>query len=199
MAEWQGGAKMKYALIVVDIQNDFCPDGALAVPEGDQVIPVANQLIERFEEHHLPVFLTRDWHPPNHCSFQEFGGPWPVHCVAGTPGAAFHPDLRIPKNAPIISKATRPDRENYSDFEASGLADRLNAQDVDNIIIVGLATDYCVKANVLDGLAAGFEITVIPEGIRAVNVNPSDGPKAIEEMRHCGARFLSLQQVLSKI
>lgn len=190
---------MKSALLLVDIQNDFCPGGALAVPHGDEVIPVANTLIERFQEKGLPILFTRDWHPANHCSFQENGGPWPPHCVAGTAGAEFHSGLKLPPNAAIYSKATQTDKEQYSDFEGTRLANRLNSLNVDHILVAGLATDYCVKANVLDAIAAGFEVTVASDGIRAVDVNPGDGAKAIEEMRHCGARFLPAADALRKI
>jgi len=190
---------MKTALLIVDIQRDFCPGGALTVSGGDQVVEPANQLLRRFEERRLPIYLTRDWHPPNHCSFRESGGPWPPHCVVGTPGAAFHPALYVPAAATILSKATRADQEAYSGFDASGLAERLNASSVDHVVVAGLATDYCVKASVLDALAAGFRVTVLSDGIRAVDAQPGDGAKAIQEMRHCGARFAKLDDVLKQV
>lgn len=189
-----GGLKpqMKAALIVVDIQNDFCPGGALPVPEGDQVVEPANTLIRRFDREGAPVYFTRDWHPPNHSSFEQFGGIWPEHCVANTEGAAFHPDLLVPNSAVVISKAAKPDQEAYSGFEGTNLAEQLRQQNVDRLIVVGLATDYCVKATVLDGLKAGFAVTVVPEGIRAVNVEPDDGENAIREMQQHGAQLVPL-------
>lgn len=191
---------MNLALLVVDMQNDFLPpSGSLAVAEGDQIMGLANRLIHEFEDRKLPIFITRDWHPANHCSFKEQGGPWPPHCVQGTPGAEFHKDLYMPKVLTVISKANRPELEAFSDFEGTGLAERLNAFNTDTLVVMGLATDYCVRATVLDGLAEGFKVIVVNEGIRAVNVNPGDGEKAILEMRHLGARFESLEDVLKKL
>ena len=189
---------METALMVVDLQNDFCPGGALPVAEGDQVVPLANELIERFTEAGSPIYFTRDWHPPNHMSFTDRGGPWPPHCVRDTPGARFHPDLHVPDTAQIISKATDVDTEAYSTFEGTGAADRLRARGVGAIVIVGLATDYCVKHSVLDGLQEGFRMTVVPQAIRAVNVQPDDGDRAIEQMRQAGARFVGLDEVLGE-
>jgi nicotinamidase/pyrazinamidase len=171
----------------------------LPVIEGDLVVEPANQLIRRFEERRLPIYITRDWHPPNHCSFREFGGPWPAHCIAGTEGAAFHEKLHVPGGVGIISKATTPEREAFSDFDGSDLDRRLNAMNVDHLVVVGLATDYCVKATVLDALAEGFRVSVVIEGIRPVNMKVGDGAKAVEEMRHCGARFVKLAEVLERL
>ncbi len=183
------------ALILVDIQKDFCPGGALAVTEGDAVVTPANSLMGKFETAGLPVFLTRDWHPVNHSSFKENGGIWPTHCVAETEGAAFHDDLKITEHAVIISKATEADTDAYSGFQGTGLAERLRSLKITDTIILGLATDYCVRNTVLDALKEGFSVTVINEGIRAVDVEAGDGEKAIAEMKKAGAKFVSIDKL----
>ncbi len=182
-------------LIVVDVQNDFCPGGALAVPEGDRVVPVLNRYIEVFVRAGAPVYATRDWHPPNHCSFKAQGGPWPVHCVQETSGAQFHPQLILPKDVVVISKATDPREDAYSGFQGTDLAQRLKGQGIQKILVGGLATDYCVKSTILDGLKAGFTVYVLSDASRAVNVNPGDGPKAVQEMLAAGAQELTLAQL----
>lgn len=190
---------MKTALVLVDIQNDFCPGGALPVTDGDKVVGPANELLRYFAEKGLPIFLTRDWHPANHSSFNDFGGPWPTHCVAETKGAAFHPGLKVLENAVIISKAVSSDKDAYSGFEGTNLNDLLKQQEVTDLVIIGLATDYCVKSTVLDVLKNGFLVTVIEEGILAVNVNENDGKLAVEEMKQHGARFATLSEVISPL
>ncbi len=174
------------ALIVVDLQKDFCPGGALAVPEGDQVVGVMNRWIRAAERVGAVIVISRDWHPPNHCSFETEGGPWPVHCVQNTPGAEYHGDLYFPLCAFYVDKARDPDRESYSDFAGTGLSQSLRRSEVQRIFIGGLALDYCVKATALDGLAEGFEVHLILPATRAVNVNPGDGTKALNEMRSAG-------------
>lgn len=181
----------KTALVIVDLQNDFCPGGSLAVRDGDQVVPVANRLINRFQRAGLPVFATRDWHPANHSSFEAQGGPWPPHCVQGTEGARFHPGLRLPETATIISKATTEKRDAYSGFDGTDLASRLKDIGVERIVVCGLATDYCVKATALDGISQGFDVSVVVEGIRGVNVRPDDSEKAIDQMNSAGAAVIS--------
>lgn len=187
---------MKKALIVVDLQKDFCQGGALEVSEGDQVVAPINQLIDYFLDNNLPIFLTRDWHPSNHLSFKEFGGIWPPHCIAGTEGANFHDQLKIPQEAIVVSTATEADKEAYSGFEGTHLIKILKAEKVTELVVVGLATDYCVKETVLDGLKGDFNVTVVNEGIRAVNVKPRDGQDAVREMKRKGAKFVSLAQVV---
>ncbi len=182
-------------LIVVDVQNDFCPGGTLAVPDGDKVVPVLNRYIEVFVRAGAPVYATRDWHPPNHCSFKAQGGPWPAHCVQGTSGAQFHPQLILPKDVVIISKATDPREDAYSGFQGTDLVQRLKGQGIQKILVGGLATDYCVKSTILDGLKAGFTVYVLSDASRAVNVNPGDGPKAVLEMLAAGAQELTLAQL----
>ena len=183
------------ALIVVDVQKDFLPGGALAVTEGDAVIAPLNAWIARFRAAGLPVIATRDWHPPNHCSFREQGGPWPVHCVADTPGAAFADDLQLPEDAWIVSKATEAEREAYSGFQDTDLAERLKAAGVRRLFVGGLATDYCVRNTVKDALANGFTVFLLTDAIRAVNVNPGDGDRAIAEMTAAGAVPVTLDDL----
>ncbi|HXH02452.1 MAG TPA: nicotinamidase [Candidatus Competibacteraceae bacterium] len=183
------------ALIIVDVQNDFLPGGSLAVPEGDQVVGRMNDYISAFQARHLPIFATRDWHTPDHCSFQAQGGPWPPHCVAGTAGADFAPGLRLPADAVIISKATRQDQDAYSGFQGTDLAERLRAAGVKRVFVGGLATDYCVLNTVRDALTEGFQVRLLTDAIRAVDVQPGDGARAIAEMQAKGAIPLSLAEV----
>ncbi len=176
------------ALVVVDVQNDFLPGGRLAVPDGDEVLAPLNRTISKFVDQGLPVVATRDWHPRNHCSFQAQGGPWPEHCVAGTPGAAFHSELRLPDNAKVISKDTAPEADTYSGFQGTELEDWLHAQQVTRLVVGGLATDYCVNSTVEDALKAGFDVVVLEDAVRAVNVHPGDGVRALETIESLGAR-----------
>ncbi|MCX7897313.1 MAG: nicotinamidase [Rhodocyclaceae bacterium] len=175
------------ALLIVDVQNDFLPGGALAVPEGDAVIAPLNQWIARFEAHALPIIATRDWHPPDHCSFAFRGGPWPPHCIAGTAGAAFAPTLALPKSAWIVSKATTPDQEAYSAFAGTELDAWLKAAKVSRLFVGGLATDYCVKNTVLDALSLGYEVVLLLAAMRAVDRTCGDGERALQAMRQAGA------------
>jgi nicotinamidase/pyrazinamidase len=175
------------ALLIIDVQNDFCPGGALAVPEGDKIIPVLNQWITEANAKGVPIFASRDWHPRNHISFKERGGPWPPHCVKGTFGAAFHPDLRLPPDGEIVNKAEESDKDSYSAFGGTDLADRLREANVKNIWIGGLAQDYCVRATALDAIHNGFTVHLITGATRAVNVHAGDGQKALDEIRDAGA------------
>jgi nicotinamidase/pyrazinamidase len=183
------------ALLAVDVQNDFLPGGALAVPDGDAVVPVLNRYIQAFADHDLPVFLSRDWHPENHCSFKEQGGPWPPHCVAGSPGAAFASDLVYPTGSTVVDKAQTPEREAYSDFDETDLARDLRERGVERVFVGGLATDYCVLYTVKDALSHGFEVFLLMDAIRAVNVEPGDGERAIEEMQDLGATPIDLSEL----
>ncbi|MHC4428828.1 MAG: nicotinamidase [Planctomycetota bacterium] len=175
------------AVIVVDVQIDFCPGGALPVPEGDQVVPVLNEWISRAEAAGATVVISRDSHPTDHCSFVDRGGPWPAHCVQDTPGAACHPDLRIPEGALFVDKATDPKIESYSDFAHTDLADQLRSRGIRRLWVGGLALDYCVLATVLDGLTEGFEVHLIVPATRPVEVRPGDGARALDQMRAAGA------------
>lgn len=169
--------------MIVDPQVDFCPGGTLAVPGGDGIFPAVN-LASRI----LPLTVaSRDWHPADHVSFQAQGGPWPVHCVAGTPGAEFHHDLETDRIAEVFSKGTNPGQEAYSAFDGTGLAEWLRARHVGRLYVGGLATDYCVRASVLDARREGFEVVVLKDAIGAVDVAPGDGERALAEMREAGA------------
>jgi nicotinamidase/pyrazinamidase len=180
-------------LLIVDVQNDFLPGGALGVPRGDQVVPVLNRYVAEFRARGLPIFASRDWHPTHHCSFREQGGPWPVHCVVGTKGAEFHPDLHLPPSALVVSKATEPKREAYSAFEGTTLDERLRGTGVRRLFIGGLATDYCVLNTVRDAIKRGYPVCLLMDGIRAVNLKPDDGRKAEEEMIRLGAVPIRLE------
>jgi len=175
------------ALLIVDVQNDFCPGGALEVPAGDQVVPVLNRWITAAREAGVPVFASRDWHPEGHISFAERGGPWPPHCIQNTQGAAFHPDLQLPEEATVISKGTDPERDQYSAFDQTGLGKLMRDEGVQRVWIGGLAQDVCVRASVIDGAEEGFEVHLIAPATRPVDVNPGDGERAIEAMEQAGA------------
>jgi nicotinamidase/pyrazinamidase len=177
----------KAALVVVDVQNDFCPGGALAVPGGDSIIPVLNRAISAFRRSCLPLVFTRDWHPRNHCSFKEQGGIWPRHCVARTLGAGFHPRLEVPRGSIVVSKATKPDSEAYSGFQGTDLEKRLKKLGVEELYVCGLATDYCVKQTALDGLAAGFDVYVMTDCVKGVNLRKSDSSAALRLVMKRGA------------
>ena len=181
------------ALIVVDVQNDFLSGGSLEVPQGNEIIPVFNQYIEAFRTNGLPVFATRDWHPPNHCSFKAQGGLWPPHCVVETEGAQFAPDLILPSSAEIISSATETDKEAYSGFQGTDLDKRLRSIHIQRLFIGGLATDYCVLSTVKDAIEQTYKVFLLQDAIRAVNVNPDDGKKAEEEMTRLGAVSITLK------
>jgi nicotinamidase/pyrazinamidase len=183
------------ALIIVDVQNDFLPGGALAVPRGDEVVPVLNRYAAAFAARRLPVYATRDWHPKDHCSFKARGGPWPPHCMAETSGAAFAPGLALPPGSVVVSKATAADKDAYSGFEGTDLDARLKAQGVRRVFVGGLATDYCVLNTVRDAIRNGYEVALLGDAIRAVNVKPDDGPRAEQEMEQLGARPLTIGQL----
>ncbi len=170
------------ALIVVDVQNDFCPGGALEVAEGDAVVEPINRLAEAAPF----VVATRDWHPADHWSFEERGGPWPVHCVRGTPGAELHPGVDRSQIDAIVDTGRDPDRPGYSGFEDTGLEQLLREHGVDTVHVAGLALDYCVKATALDAKRAGFDVVVHRDATRAVEVTPGDGERAVEELREAG-------------
>lgn len=180
------------ALIVVDVQNDFCPGGSLAVSQGDSVVAPLNRVIRLFEAQKLPVFLTRDWHPANHSSFRAQGGPWPLHCVQNSPGAAFHPELEIPNDAAIISKGVNPADDSYSTFDKTELDTLLRRRKVKTLYVGGLATDYCVKETVMDGLKLGYKVYLLEGAHRGVEVKPGDSAAAIDAMKKAGAQIIRL-------
>lgn len=199
---------MTRALVLVDIQNDFCPGGALAVPDGDHVVPVANRVAAQFDL----VFATQDWHPPEHGSFAinhpghqpydvvDLGGVpqvlWPAHCVQGTQGAAFHAALDLARVTAVIRKGTDPRIDSYSGFfdngkrKATGLADELRGRAVRDVVLLGLATDYCVRATALDAVALGFAVTLVLDGCRGVGLRPDDVDAAVRQMREAGVRVV---------
>ena len=185
----------KSALVIIDVQNDFCPGGSLAVPRGDEVVPVINRLISEFPF----VVATQDWHPANHISFKEQGGPWPPHCIQNTFGAEPHPELEKERVDAWVRKAS-PDTDAYSGFEASDSQGRsfdkvLKSRNIETLYVVGLATDYCVRVTTLDALREGYSVNVVTDAIRAVNVNPNDGLRALEEMTRMGARLVTSSEL----
>ncbi len=183
-------------LIIVDLQNDFLPpDGALAVPRGREVIPVLNHYIELFSAHDLPVFATRDWHPENHCSFKTRRGPWPVHCVINSRGAAFTSDLKMTGGTIVISKPSGEDRETYSAFEGTTLIRHLREKNIRRVFVGGLATDYCVRHTCEDALRCGFKTFYLRDASRAVNVKPDDGAKAEAILSQLGAELIELKNI----
>jgi nicotinamidase/pyrazinamidase len=195
---------MPYALLIVDVQNDFCPGGALAVPEGDAVVPVLNAYIAHAARAGIPIFASRDWHPPETRHFATRGGPWPDHCVRDTPGAAFHPDLSLPDGTVIVTKGTSIEDDGYSMFDGTlplgePLLVALRARRITRLHVGGLATDYCVRATVLDGLKHGFEVHLLADAVRAVNVQPGDEQRAIDEMLASGAQARRLEEVLEEL
>lgn len=184
-------AQSNWALLIVDPQVDFCPGGALPVPHGDRIFPALNAVAKGSPL----VVASRDWHPLHHVSFTERGGTWPPHCVQGTPGAEFHPALDREPIARVFSKGQDPDLDAYSAFDATGLAGWLHERGVASLLVAGLATDYCVRASVLDALDAGFQVAVLEDGVGAVDVRPGDGERALQEMRARGARVLTSQDL----
>jgi nicotinamidase/pyrazinamidase len=184
----------KKALIVVDVQNDFCPGGSLAVANGDEVVAPLNKLIKEFLDRGEPVYQTRDWHPAKTKHFAAYGGTWPVHCVQGTRGAEFHPDLSDDPRITIISKGIDESADGYSGFDGTNLAESLREEGVEEVWVGGLATDYCVKHTVLDALREGFEVRALADAMRAVNIKPDDGAKAIAEIRAAGAKIVGSEK-----
>jgi nicotinamidase/pyrazinamidase len=175
------------ALLIIDPQNDFLPGGSLAVPNGDAVIAPLQAWIDRFERKRLPIFATRDCHPADHCSFREHGGPWPSHCVAGSWGASITPALKLPTTAVIIDKPCRADIETYDGFSGTRLDETLRQQAIRRLWVGGLATDYCVLNTVLEGLRLGYQVIVLTLAVRAVDLQPGDGQRALTAMAARGA------------
>lgn len=189
------------ALLIVDVQNDFCPGGSLAVGDGDEVIAPLNAMAAAMATAGRPVYASRDWHPRDTTHFKDRGGVWPVHCVAESRGAAFHPDLTLPVGTIVVSKGLTSGEDGYSAFDGRTqhgrrLAAELAAQGISHVIVGGLATDYCVKASVLDARRAGLEVTVLQDAVRAVNLHPTDGVRALDEMVAAGARVESSTALL---
>jgi nicotinamidase-related amidase len=173
------------ALIVVDPQNDFCPGGSLAVPGGDEIFDAVNAAMPRFRH----VLATQDWHPREHQYFQAHGGPWPFHCLEGTPGAEFHPRLDKSLIQEVVQKGTDPQLDGYSGFAGTDLAERLRRRDVRRVFVAGLATDYCVKATAIEAIEHGFPTYVLTDAIRPVELQPGDGERALQAMESAGVGF----------
>lgn len=181
------------ALLVIDVQNDFCAGGTLAVPGGDDVVEVINWLLPTFDH----VIATQDFHPPDHSSFTDQGGQWPVHCVAGTKGAELHPGLDTDKIGDVVKKGTDVDTDGYSGFSGTDLAERLLGLGIERVVVAGLATDHCVRATVLEAIEHGFESVVVTDAVRAVDAEEGDGDRAVAEMRKAGATFQTSDQINS--
>jgi nicotinamidase/pyrazinamidase len=175
------------ALLIVDMQRDFLPGGSLAVARGEVIVEALNRCIETFAARGLPVLASRDWHPRGHCSFRQAGGPWPEHCIAGTPGAEFAAGLRLPTDASIVSKGVLPGSDAYSAFEGTSLHATLRQRGVSRLFVGGLATDYCVASTVADALRLGYRVVLLRDAIAAVDVQPGDGEAAIARMQAAGA------------
>lgn len=188
------------ALLIVDVQLDFCPGGSLAVRHGADVVPVLNRYLAIFSQRSSPVFASRDWHPADSAHFQEYGGSWPAHCVQDSPGAQFHPQLLLPKGTVVISKGTTRWDDGYSALQ--GLTENgtpfpmlLRHIAADRLFVGGLATDYCVKESVLEALGEGFAVTLLVDAVRPVELTPGDGERAIAEMLAAGATLATLETV----
>jgi len=183
------------ALLVVDVQKDFCPGGALPAPGGDRIVPPLNRYLAEARAREMPVYASRDWHPPVTTHFTQYGGEWPPHCVEGTEGAQFHPGLTLPAETIVISKGNDPSRPGYSAFdgrtaEGATLFSDLSNRRITRLYVAGIATDYCVKATALDALRAGFEVRILRDAITGIDVQPGDAERALDEMSRAGARIV---------
>ena len=191
--------KFKKALLIVDVQNDFCPGGALGIPQGDKIIPAINKYTKAFSSKKLPIFVTRDWHPVRTKHFKDFGGVWPVHCIQNTLGSAFHSKLKLPKGAIFLYKGMDPEKDSYSAFQAqelngTGFAHLLKLLKVNELYICGLATDYCVRFSTLDALKHGVKVKILIDAIKGVDLKKGDSQKAIKEMTRKGAKTIILKK-----
>lgn len=184
------------ALIIADIQNDFLPGGSLPVTGGNEVIPILNQYIAGFYMYRLPIFATRDWHPENHCSFRQYGGDWPPHCIAGSEGAEFAFDLELPVYTNIISKATMQDKEAYSAFAGTQLNALLQSFQVKRVFVGGFATEYCILNTVKDAIRYQYAAFILEDAVRAINQQPNDGRNAMAEMKQLGALSIYYEELV---
>jgi nicotinamidase/pyrazinamidase len=183
------------ALLVVDIQKDFCAGGALPAPGGADIIPAVNRHLVDARSREMPVYATRDWHPPSTSHFKEYGGVWPPHCVQGTAGAQFHPELKLPPDAIVVNKGDDPQRHGYSAFDGhtstgKALLDDLRDRHVTRVYLMGIATDYCVRESALDALRAGLEVRVLADSIAGIDARPGDAQRALDEISAAGARIV---------
>ncbi len=192
--------KLKKALLIVDVQNDFCPGGALSVPEGDKIIPALNKYIKIFAKKKLPIFASRDWHPIRTKHFKDFGGVWPVHCLQNSRGAAFHSKLKLPKEAIQLYKGMDSQIDSYSAFQAEDISGvsflkLLHMLGIKELYIGGLATDYCVKFSALDALKHKFKVKLLIDAIKGVDLKADDSEKAIKEMIKKGAKKITFKKM----
>lgn len=192
--------KSRKALLLVDVQNDFCHGGALAVPEGDKIVPALNKYIKIFAQKKLPIFASGDWHPVTTKHFKDFGGAWPAHCIQNTKGAAFHPKLKLPKGTTLLYKGMDPQKDSYSVFQSeavSGISfgSLLRLSGIQELYVGGLATDYCVESTVLDALKNGFKVRLLLDAIKGVNLKPDDSEKAIKDMVRKGTKKITLKDM----
>jgi nicotinamidase/pyrazinamidase len=196
--------KLKKALLVVDVQNDFCPGGSLAVPEGDKIVPKLNKYINLFSKKKLPVFASRDWHPVRTKHFKDFGGVWPVHCIQNSRGAQFHPELKLAKETILLYKGMDPEKDAYSAFQAEDargmkLSDLLIITGINELYIGGLTTDYCVRFSTREALKLGFKVKILMDAIKGVNLKPKDSENAVKEMVKAGAKLITLKDLEGKL
>jgi nicotinamidase/pyrazinamidase len=188
-------ANERAALLIVDVQKDFCPGGALPAPGGDRIIPALNRHLAEARERDMPVYASRDWHPAVTSHFKEYGGEWPPHCVQGSAGAQFHGDLKLPADAIVISKGNDAAKPGYSAFDGrtsdgEALLHDLRDRHVTRLYVGGIATDYCVKATALDAAQAGLDVRVLRDAITGIDVQPGDADRALEEMSRAGAQIV---------
>jgi nicotinamidase/pyrazinamidase len=191
----------KRALLIVDVQNDFCPGGALQVPDGDRVIEPINRVVDLFVVEGAPILASRDWHLPVTRHFRDYGGAWPVHCIRETIGAAFHPRLRLPEGTLILSKGVNPEMDGYSAFEGvtgdgRTLRSILEDTGIDHIFLAGLATDYCILFTAREALKTGIAVTVLTDAVAGVDVTPGDSARALDELRCAGASLVSVEELM---
>lgn len=196
--------KLKKALLIVDLQNDFCPDGALAVPQGDKIVPNINKYLKIFSKNKLPIFATRDWHPKKTKHFKAYGGLWPAHCIQNTKGAQFHPKLKLSKETILLYKGMDPDKDSYSAFQAqdkegSSLLKLIRILGVRELYIGGLATDYCVKFSAQDALKRGLKVKILMDAIKGVDPKPQDSENAVTEMVRLGAKKITLKDLEDRL
>ena len=186
------------ALLIIDVQNDFCPGGALAVRSGDVVAATMSQAAKAFAAKGATLFTTQDWHPAQHSSFNDQGGQWPSHCVQGTKGAALHPALKLPKGTHAVKKGASLDKDAYSGFVDSDLEQQLKKANISRVFVGGLATDYCVFNTVMDTVALGFETYVLTDAVAAINIEPGDGLRALHLMEGSGATLVTTDEVIAE-
>ncbi len=176
------------ALMIVDVQNDFCTGGALPIEDGDKVVPILNRWIAAAVARGVPIYASRDWHPVGHVSFNERGGPWPPHCLQDSDGARFHSNLELPDSAVIVTKGVRFDQDQNSAFDQTGIVEQLRKDGIQRLLVGGLAEDVCVLATALDARREGFEVALIADATRPVSTQK--GEKARKMMRDSGVHFV---------